>query len=124
MWLDNVLLAAFAALPALQGVALRRFYRAHAAAPVAGSVSPGALIAGNFLLLSLLLSLPLRDVHLRPGVEREPSQGFLAVLKQRDLMPLWWIGAIFAIALASVFTFLKRYIDETGYGTVGGFLTV
>ncbi len=79
------------------------------------------LAALGFAVLSLLLSLPLRDVHLRPGVEREPSRGFRSVLTQRDLMPLWWIGTIFAIALASVFTFLKRYVDETGYGTVGGF---
>ena len=43
------------------------------------------------------------------------------MLTQRDLMPLWWIGAIFALALASVFTFLKRYVDETGFGTVGAF---
>jgi MFS family permease len=74
-----------------------------------------------FAAVSLLLSLPLRDVHRRPGAELEPSRGFRAALTQRDLLPLWWIGAIFAIALASVFTFLKRYVDETGFGTVSGF---
>jgi len=75
----------------------------------------------GFAVAALLLSLPLRDVHRRPGVEAEPSRGFRAALTQRDLLPLWWIGGIFAIALASVFTFLKRYVDETGYGTVGAF---
>lgn len=75
----------------------------------------------GFALVSLLLSLPLRDVHRRPGAPVEPSRGFRAALTQKDLLPLWWIGGIFAIALASVFTFLKRYVDETGYGTVGAF---
>jgi MFS family permease len=75
----------------------------------------------GFAAASLLLSLPLHDVHRRPGVELGPSRGFRAALSQRDLMPVWWIGGIFAIALASVFTFLKRYVDETGYGTVGAF---
>lgn len=79
------------------------------------------LVALGFAVLALLLSLPLRDVHRRPGVPVEPSRGFRAALTQRDLVPLWWMGGIFAMALASVFTFLKRYVDETGFGTVGGF---
>lgn len=79
------------------------------------------LTALGFAVVSLLLSLPLRDVHRRSGVPAEPSQGFRAALVQRELRPLWWIGAIFALALASVFTFLKRYVDETGNGTVAGF---
>ncbi|MGH0028771.1 MAG: MFS transporter [Myxococcota bacterium] len=75
----------------------------------------------GFAVLSLLFSLPLRDVHRAQGETAEPSRGFLAALRQRELLPLWWIGAIFAVALASVFTFLKRYVDETGHGTVPGF---
>ncbi len=68
------------------------------------------------------LSLPLRDLR-RPGAETEPARGFLAALLQRDLLPLWWIGTVFALALASVFTFLKRFVDETGLGSVGGFFS-
>lgn len=78
-------------------------------------------VAVAFAVAAALLSLPLRDVHRRGGEESEPSQGFLSALTDRELLPLWWIGGIFAIALASVFTFLKRYVDETGHGTVAGF---
>jgi MFS family permease len=51
------------------------------------------------------------------------SRGFRAALSQHDLRPLWWITFVFSIALASVFTFLKRYVDESGLGTVGSFFS-
>jgi MFS family permease len=79
--------------------------------------------AATFLaLVSLLLSLPLRD-RPRPPVAAEPSHGFMAALAQRDLVPLWWIGGVFSVALASVFAFFKRYVMETEIGTVGGFFS-
>jgi MFS family permease len=68
------------------------------------------------------LALPLREAR-RAAPDEEPARGFRSVLGQSDLRPLWWIVAIFAIALASVFTFLKRYVDETGLGTVGSFFS-
>lgn len=80
------------------------------------------LTALGFALASLMLSLPLFDPP-RPGVAAEPSRGFWAALGQRDLLPLWWIGAVFALALASVFAFFKRFVDETGVGSVGAFFT-
>ena len=58
----------------------------------------------GFAVLALVVSLPLHDVP-REGHEEEPSHGFAAALRQTDLLPLWWIGGIFAIALASVFAF-------------------
>jgi MFS family permease len=70
--------------------------------------------------VSLLFSLPLHDRR-RPAGGLEPARGFRASLRQRDLLPLWWIGTIFALALASAFAFIKRFVDETGVGTVGGF---
>ncbi len=84
----------------------------------------GALFeaAAALALLSFLLSLPLRDRPRDPS-GREPSRGFLAALAQRDLLPLWWVGGLFAVALASVFVFFKRYVEETGIGTVGDFFS-
>jgi MFS family permease len=77
----------------------------------------------GFSVLSFVVSLPLHD-HDRLGAsDEEPSRGFAAALGQRDLLPLWWIGAVFAVALASVFAFLKRYVMETGLSTVGDFFT-
>lgn len=73
-------------------------------------------------VLAALLSLPLRDLP-RPDFGEEPARGFRAALAQPDLRPMWWMAAIFATALAAVFTFLKRYVDETGLGSVGGFFS-
>jgi predicted MFS family arabinose efflux permease len=78
------------------------------------------LAALGFAVVSLLLSLPLHEPPRLPG-RAEPSRGFAAALRQRDLLPLWWIGTIFALALASAFAFVKRFVDETGIGSVGGF---
>ena len=76
--------------------------------------------ATGFAVASLLLSLPLFDAP-RDHAEGEPTRGFVAALRQRDLLPLWWVGGVFALALASVFAFLKRFVDETGIGSVGSF---
>jgi len=76
-----------------------------------------------FAAISLLLSLPLRDRPRGGAGEGEPSQGFRAALGQRDLLPLWWIGLVFATALAAVFAFVKLYVEGAGLGTVGDFFT-
>jgi MFS family permease len=83
-----------------------------------------ALFAAAFALalLSFVFSLPLREV-VAPAGPREPSRGFLAALGQRDLLPLWWIGTVFSIGVASVFTFTKTFVMETGIGSVGGFFS-
>jgi predicted MFS family arabinose efflux permease len=79
-------------------------------------------VACGFAALSLLLSLPLRDLP-RGEADQEPSRGFWAALIQRDLQPIWWATFAFALAVAAVFTFLKRYVDETGLASVGGFFS-
>jgi MFS family permease len=74
-------------------------------------------------LLSLLVSLPLRDPVLPASAAREPSRGFLAALVQRDLLPLWWVGTAFSIGIASIFTFVKTFVMQTGVGSAGVFFT-
>lgn len=78
-------------------------------------------VSTAFALTSLLLSLPLRDVR-HPAGEL-PGRGFLAALAQRDLLPLWFIGLVFATALTAQFTFVKTFVLETGIGSVGLFFT-
>ncbi len=79
--------------------------------------------AAGLALFSLVLSLPLRD-RPRPAPQGdEAPRGFLAALGQRDLLPLWWLGAIFATALACTFSFLKLFVESTGLGSVGGFFS-
>lgn len=80
------------------------------------------LAALAFALASLALSLPLHDLP-RKHAGDAASHGFWAVLRQPDLRPLWWIGAVFALVLATLFIFLKRFVDETGIGSVGSFFS-
>jgi MFS family permease len=68
---------------------------------------------------ALLLSLPLRDLPVPGG--RRRSATMLTTLRTASLLPLWWITLVFSMALTGYFTFLKTYVEETGFGTVGAF---
>ena len=78
-------------------------------------------VAAAFALASLLVSLPLRDVR-HPSHDL-PARGFLAAAAQADLLPLWFVGVVFATALTAQFTFVKTFVLETGIGSVGLFFT-
>ena len=52
---------------------------------------------------------------------RDEGISFLAPLRQRDLLPVWWMTIVFSLALSAYFTFLRTFVDESGIGTVGGF---
>ena len=73
-------------------------------------------------VVSLLCSLPLRDLPRRRVATGHPL-GFRAALGQRDLLPLWFMGTIFSVALTAFFVFIKTFVDASGIGTVGGFFT-
>ncbi|MBI3766950.1 MAG: MFS transporter [Deltaproteobacteria bacterium] len=74
-----------------------------------------------FAAASLALSLPLRD-H-RPARDVTPARSFLASVTEGDLLPLWFIGFVFASAITATFTFLKTFVMETGLGSVGLFFS-
>jgi MFS family permease len=78
-------------------------------------------VSAALAFLSLLLSLPLRDHPRAP--DDLPARGFLAAAAQRDLLPLWFLGTVFATALSAHFAFLKTYVLETGVGSVGLFFS-
>ncbi|MFW2339572.1 MAG: MFS transporter [Acidimicrobiia bacterium] len=97
-----------------------------------GILGDGILAIGDFTTLfvtamglavaALLVALPLQDVH---GAEvSEERRGFWAAFGQRDLRPLWLAALVFALALATFFTFLKTFVIETGFGSVGLFFGV
>jgi MFS family permease len=76
-----------------------------------------------FSVVSLGMSFPLpEEVRDRSG--DEAVRGLRAALMQRDLVPLWWIGTVFSIAVSSFFIFIKRFVDDTGVGTVGLFFSM
>ncbi len=80
------------------------------------------LTAAGFAVLTLVLSLPLpeRRPALRPG---ESPRGFWKVVVQRDLLPIWWMIGSFSTVLTGYFVFIRRYVDDTGFGSVGLFFS-
>ena len=71
---------------------------------------------------SWLLSLALPE-HWAAHDGKEAGGGLRATITQRDLLSLWWIGAVFSVALTAFFVFIRRFVDETGIGSVGLFFT-
>ncbi len=80
------------------------------------------LTAAGFALATLLLSVPLpeRRPKLKPG---ESPLGFWGVVAKRDLLPIWWMIGSFSTVLTGYFVFIRRYVDDTGLGSVGLFFT-
>jgi MFS family permease len=78
--------------------------------------------ASAFAVAALVFALPLGDRSVATdGASRRG--GFWAAARQPDLLPLWWMTAIFALTLAAVFTFIKVFVIDRGIGSAGGFLT-
>ncbi len=75
----------------------------------------------GFAALSVAFSLPLRDAP-RDGGAAEPPRGFAAAAVQTDLLPLWFVGTVFSVALAAALTFVKLFVLDTGIATLGLFL--
>jgi predicted MFS family arabinose efflux permease len=83
-----------------------------------------ALFGTALLLAALSLALSFGIREPRPlAASSEPSRGFLAALAQRNLLPLWWIGSVFSLGIAGIFTFTKTFVMETGIGSVGAFFS-
>lgn len=78
------------------------------------------LMAAAFGILALLMgmALPERAPHID---HKQRGAGFLSVLRQKDLLPLWWMTRIFSLVLTSYFTFLGTFVDTVGFGSVGIF---
>jgi MFS family permease len=81
-------------------------------------------VALGFAAVALAFALPLPEMAPTAiAREAEAPRGFRRVLVQPDLVPLWGIGTVFALALAAVFTFLKTFVMQAGIGSVGGFFS-
>ncbi len=72
-----------------------------------------------FGVIALALAFPLSEpTGLPVGAGR---RRFFETIRQPDLRPVWWITGIFSLALSAYFTFLRTFIDDAGFGSVGLF---
>ena len=78
------------------------------------------LTASAIAALSLVLSFGLRDAA-RERVASGASTGVRAVLGQRDLAPIWFLGAVFATVLTAFFVFVPRFVQDSSIGSVSLF---
>jgi len=80
------------------------------------------LTAAGFAFVTLALSLPLpeRRPELKPG---DSPQGFWKIVATRNLLPVWWMIGSFSTVLTAYFVFIRRYVDDTGIGSVGLFFS-
>ncbi|HEY8431932.1 MAG TPA: MFS transporter [Sandaracinaceae bacterium] len=71
-------------------------------------------------LAALAASLPLEEPARPRGAA---GVGFFGALRQRDLVPIWLIGTLFAMGLAGTYTFVKSFVEELSSGSVGLFFS-
>ncbi len=78
------------------------------------------IVAATISLLSwsFVWLVPRQPAKLDDETKR---RGFWAALGQRNLLPLWWLTFLFAVGLEAMFTFIRTFVDERGFGSVGAF---
>lgn len=87
---------------------------------VDGDYRPLFMITAACAALGWLISIPLPET--RTG---GPSRSFFAAALAPELRPLWLVGTVFAMGLASYFVFLKTYLlEQPALGTMGLFYGV
>jgi len=76
--------------------------------------------AAGFGLLSVLMALLLPERA--PALDdADVRRGFFQAVATPQLRPIWWIAGMFSFVLTAYFTFLRTFIDETGFGSLGLF---
>ena len=78
------------------------------------------MTAAAFAGLAFLFSLPLEERKPQTTEANRP-RGFWSVVRQRNLLPVWWMIGSFSFVLTGYFVFIRRYVDDTGLGSVGLF---
>lgn len=85
-----------------------------------GNFMPLFLTAAGFAVLALGAATRLVDVP-RSEQDEHPRGGFVHVLRDRSLLPVWWLTFSFSLSLAGYFVFIAVYVDTAGIGSVGAF---
>lgn len=61
---------------------------------------------------------------LLPVLGRRPRRNFWSVVAQRNLLPVWWITLMFALATEAAFVFIRPFVNARRIGTLGLFFVV
>ncbi len=69
---------------------------------------------------TLILSLPLPE-RKPPATAENVPLGFWSTVRDRRLLPIWWMIGMFSFVLTGYFVFIRTYVDVTGVGSVGLF---
>lgn len=73
-------------------------------------------------LLSALGTIVSLSIHDPRSAVPKRRHSFVTAALRRNLTPLWFVGVVFATAIAPIFTFLKTFVMQSGVGSVGLFL--
>ncbi len=78
---------------------------------------PAVFVTASALAaVSMALSFGLRDAP-RARVASGQNASMLDVIRQRELRPIWFLGASFATVLTAFFVFVPRFTQDTGIGS-------
>ena len=80
------------------------------------------LTAAGVGIVGWSIAATLREVKPPLGRGRRGA-GLFTVVSQRSLLPVWLAVSVFAVTIGSYFTFLRTFVDEVGFGSVGGFFS-
>ncbi len=67
----------------------------------------------------IVWTFPLLDIR-----GPSPRRGFFQALKQKNLLPIWWITLSFSIGLETLFSFTRTFVDERQVGSTGLFFGI
>lgn len=89
-----------------------------------GSYRELFLVQTGLALVALVAALQLREPP-RQGpapTARGALTGYFRLLRQRELLPVWFVGVVFSTSLTTVFGFLKVFFIERGVGSMSAFM--
>ena len=61
---------------------------------------------------------------LLPIPVHEPRRSFWAVVRQRNLLPLWWVTLTIAMGMEAILTFMRPFVETRGVISLGVFFAV
>lgn len=91
--------------------------------PLLANVGYQGLLASSAAVAVASWALVWR-LPLLPVLGQRPRRTFWAVVGQADLLPVWWISLMFAMAMETIFVFMRPFIDARRVGSLGVFFAV